>query len=61
MAGRHFRDWNIAIVEDSSCDRGSNNINEICSIDNTAVNQSQKQKELLLCQSVKIIILSVHS
>jgi len=39
MAGRHLRNRSITFVEDSIVHRDSNEVDEISSIDNTAVNQ----------------------
>ena len=39
MAGRHLRNRNITFVEHSNVRRDSNEVDEISSLDNTAVNQ----------------------
>ena len=57
VAGRRLRKESSTVVH--SC-RISNEVDEFCSLDNTAVRR-QKQRELLLFQSVNVVILTVHS
>jgi len=50
MAGRHLRNRSIAFVEDSSVHRDSNEVDQISSLDNTAVNQEAETEGIVMSE-----------
>ena len=50
MAGRHLRNRNIAFVEDSIGCRDSNEVDEITSLDNIAVNQGAETEGTVMSE-----------
>jgi len=50
MAGRHLRNRSIAFVEDSIDRRDNNEVDEISSLDNTAVNQEAETEGIVMSE-----------
>jgi len=48
MAGRHLRNRRTAFVEDSIVRRDNNEVDEISSLDNTAVNQGAETEGIVV-------------
>jgi len=50
MAGRHLRNRCIAFVEGSIVRRDSNEVDEISSLDNTAINQGEETEGTVMSE-----------
>jgi len=52
MAGRHLHNMSITFVEDSIGGRDSNEVDEISSLDSTAINQEAETEVIVLSECI---------
>ena len=61
MAGRHLRNRSISIVEDSTCDKDSNDVDKSSIIENTAIIQEAATDRSVVVSECEDILITETS